>query len=126
MFYLTKGFLRNASERGTLFNNALTNSPNKNSTIRLRNYEFPVLVRVDDIIFHEEDNLLFLRIFDGESSLEVNLETSKWNLLSIEENKLDKGGVIIIYEYAFEDVKLKCYQSFFNYRMSVEIMFLVS
>ena len=107
MFYLTKGFLRNASERGTLFNNALTNSPNKNSTIRLRNYEFPVLVRVDDIIFHEEDNLLFLRIFDGESSLEVNLETSKWNLLSIEENKLDKGGVIIIYEYAFEDVKLK-------------------
>jgi hypothetical protein len=109
MFFFSKGFIKSATERGTLYNNSLTNSPNKHAKIRVRNFDYPVLLRVDDIVYHNQDNIIILNVNDGESSLDVNLCPSKWNLLSNndENKKLDKGGVIIIYEYSFEDVKLK-------------------
>jgi hypothetical protein len=109
MFFFSKGFLKSATERGTLYNNSLTNSPNKHSKIRVKNFDYPVLLRVDDIVYHTQDNIIILNVYDGESTLEVSFDPSKWNMLSNEDEnkKLAKGGVVIIYEYSFEDVKLK-------------------
>ena len=109
MFFFSKGFLKSATERGTLYNNSLTNSPNKHSKIRVKNFDYPVLLRVDEIVYHTQDNIIILNVYDGESTLEVSFDPSKWNMLSTEDEnkKLSRGGVLIIYEYSFEDVKLK-------------------
>ena len=107
MFFFTKGFLKNANARGSLYNKSISSSPNAFSRIKLRSYECPVIVRVDNITFSLNENILLLNLFDGESALEVNLDISKWNLCNENENqKLEKGSVLIIYEYSFEDVKI--------------------
>jgi hypothetical protein len=107
MFFLTNGFLEQASQRGFV----LETMVDQNSKIILKNFEYPVIVRVDEIIFHERDNLMFLMLYDGESSRKVNFDISKWQLLSEQcetENskKIDVGTVIIIYEYTFQDLKI--------------------
>jgi hypothetical protein len=106
MFFYTKGFLEKANQRGSLINKSIASSPSSFSRIKLRSYECPVIVRVEDISFSVSDNILLMSLFDGETTLEVNLDISKWNLCNENENKLEKGSVLIIYEYTFEDVKV--------------------
>jgi hypothetical protein len=112
MFFLTKGFLKKAYERGSILNNPLTYSPTSSSLIKLRSYECPILVRVDSVNYFNRNNIIFLNLYDGETSLEVNFDISLWKLLASSdkkdenERKIDKGSVIIIYEYTFEDVKV--------------------
>lgn len=112
MFFLTKGFLKKAYERGSILNNPLTYSPTSSSLIKLRSYECPILVRVDSVNYFNRNNIIFLNLYDGETSLEVNFDISLWKLLATSdkkdenERKIDKGTVIIIYEYTFEDVKV--------------------
>jgi hypothetical protein len=114
IFYLTNGFLKSAIERGFLFNNTLKNSPDKNAIIKLRYNNYPVLVRVDKIEYHNKENIVVLTLFDGETSLEVILDSCKWNMLNIptcstiadNNHKIEKGSVILIYDYTFSDVNL--------------------
>lgn len=107
MFFYTKGFLKKANERGSLLNNSMTSSPSAFSRIKLRSYECPVIVRVDNISYSTRDNILLMNLHDGESTLEVTLDICKWSVLNGNENKIEKGSVIIIYEYTFEDVKVE-------------------
>ena len=108
MFNLTKGFLKKAVEENIEINTKLKNE----------NIECLSLVKVENLIELKEEDLCFLTVNDGETSLDVNLdynlrpmlksstsmktETNMENL----EMKLQKGSIILIINYCFMDLEI--------------------
>ena len=112
MFYLTKGFLKEATQRSSFYKSSGNNPTDDYPIIKLKNYERPVLVKVTNVTHHPSENICVLNVNDDDSNLDVCLDFSKWNLLSTkqtvknDEKKIENGIVIIIFEYSFKEVKI--------------------
>ena len=112
MFYYSKGFLKQASDRGFVLTTAIDQGPNPKSKIQIKSFTSPVILCVKSVNYNPKENLMLLILNDTESDLEVNLDISKWNLINQDDNKIpsnskvEKDSVIILSEYTFQDVKL--------------------
>ena len=108
MFNLTKGFLKKAVEENIEINTKLKNE----------NIECLSLVKVENLIELKEEDLCFLTVNDGETSLDVNLDYNLRPLLKSStsmktetnmenlEMKLQKGSIILIINYCFMDLEI--------------------
>jgi hypothetical protein len=123
MFNLTRGVLKQIKARGFINGQSITENVSSNSKVLLRNYEFPVMVKVTKIRYHKEVSAVVLKLFDGEDYLDCCLDSLCWsninqldfkkffdkeNIEPVPDNKCIKlGSVIIISEYTFTDIYLE-------------------
>ena len=109
MFYYSKGFLKQATDRGFVLTTAIDQGPNPKSKIQIKSFTSPVILCVKSVNYNPKENLMLLTLNDTESDLEVNLDISKWNLINQNDNKfpsnskVEKDSVIILSEYTFQD-----------------------
>ena len=136
MFNLSKGILRQIIERKSVNGQArsitFSNTTESKSLLNLSSNSKPVIVEITDMSYFEDEKIVGINMFDGETTVNAVLDTNKWLDLDDEfikknqidltiqhqkmcdhtENKLSNsikfsiGTIILMLQYSFNDVEV--------------------